>query len=131
AVDGRGRARAQAGAGDSKVSIIGVSGRDSAPSFCHYNDGALSLVYMSVVMNSVPSLVSERGIMPTSWCQSEELCPIIGVRATNRRPSLVSVEGIARPIIGVSGKNRARDHWCQCGEEQHPIIGVSGRIAPH
>ncbi|CAI9540070.1 unnamed protein product [Staurois parvus] len=33
AVDGRGRERAQAGAGVSKVSIIGVSGRDSAPSF--------------------------------------------------------------------------------------------------
>ncbi|CAI9575438.1 unnamed protein product, partial [Staurois parvus] len=31
--DRRGRERAQAGAGVSKVSIIGVSGRDSAPSF--------------------------------------------------------------------------------------------------
>ncbi|CAI9576976.1 unnamed protein product [Staurois parvus] len=32
AVDGRRRERAQAGAGVSKVSIIGVSGRNSAPS---------------------------------------------------------------------------------------------------
>ncbi|CAI9550136.1 unnamed protein product [Staurois parvus] len=32
AVDGRGRERAQAGEGVRKVSIIGVSGRNSAPS---------------------------------------------------------------------------------------------------
>ncbi|CAI9563102.1 unnamed protein product, partial [Staurois parvus] len=34
-----------------------------------------------------PSLVSEQGIVPHHWCQSEESCPIIGVRVKNHAPS--------------------------------------------
>ncbi|CAI9559297.1 unnamed protein product, partial [Staurois parvus] len=41
--------------------------------------------------NSAPSLVSVEGIVPHHWCQWEEQCPIIGVSERNSAPSLVSV----------------------------------------
>ncbi|CAI9554049.1 unnamed protein product [Staurois parvus] len=50
--------------------------------------------------DGAPSLVS-RGIVPHHWCQSNELCPIIGVSGKNRAPSLVSVGGVVP------------HHWCQ------------------
>ncbi|CAI9603865.1 unnamed protein product, partial [Staurois parvus] len=66
-------------------------------------------------------------------------CPIIGVRARNRAPSLVSVGGIAPhhwTSLVFSGRNSVPSlvsvggivphHWCQ-SEESCPIIGVSGR----
>ncbi|CAI9604773.1 unnamed protein product, partial [Staurois parvus] len=41
--------------------------------------------------NSAPSLVSVGGIVPHHWCQWEESCPIISVSGRNSAPSLVSV----------------------------------------
>ncbi|CAI9587843.1 unnamed protein product, partial [Staurois parvus] len=100
-------------------SIIGVSGR-----------------------NSAPSLVSVEGIAPHHWCQTEEKCPIIGVSWWNSITSLVSVGAIAShhwcqgrnsitSLVSVGGI--ASHHWCQW-EEFLPcswykwclIHGVSG-----
>ncbi|CAI9544630.1 unnamed protein product, partial [Staurois parvus] len=45
--------------------------------------------------NSAPSLVSVGGIVPHHWYQWEEQCPIVGVSGRgNSAPSLVSVGGI-------------------------------------
>ncbi|CAI9595380.1 unnamed protein product, partial [Staurois parvus] len=44
--------------------------------------------------NSAPSLVLVGGIVPHHWCQWEEKCPNIGISGRNSAPSLVSVGGI-------------------------------------
>ncbi|CAI9613524.1 unnamed protein product, partial [Staurois parvus] len=44
--------------------------------------------------NSAPSLVSVGGIAPHHWCQGRNSAPIIGVSGGNSAPSLVSVGGI-------------------------------------
>ncbi|CAI9569529.1 unnamed protein product, partial [Staurois parvus] len=44
--------------------------------------------------NSAPSLVSVAGIVPHHWYQWEESCPIIGISGRNSAPSLALVAGI-------------------------------------
>ncbi|CAI9549241.1 unnamed protein product, partial [Staurois parvus] len=44
--------------------------------------------------NSAPSLVTVGGIVPHHWCQREELYPIIGVSRRNSAPSLYQWEEI-------------------------------------
>ncbi|CAI9608823.1 unnamed protein product, partial [Staurois parvus] len=41
--------------------------------------------------NSAPSLVPVGGIVPHHWCQWKESCPIIGVNEKKRATLLVSV----------------------------------------
>ncbi|CAI9583481.1 unnamed protein product, partial [Staurois parvus] len=71
------------------ASVIGVSGRNSAPSlvslWCQWEESC-PIIGVSG-RNSVPSLVSVGGIVPHHWCQSEESCPIIGVSGRNSTPS--------------------------------------------
>ncbi|CAI9563490.1 unnamed protein product, partial [Staurois parvus] len=76
--------------------------------------------------NSAPSLVSVGGIVPHHWYQWEEIVPqsLVSVGG-NSAPSLVSVGGIV-PIIGISGRNSAPSlvsvggivphHWYQWEE---------------
>ncbi|CAI9601711.1 unnamed protein product [Staurois parvus] len=53
--------------------------------------------------NSAPSLVSVGGMVPHHWCQWKEWCPIIGVSGKNN----IGVSGRNSVIIGVSGRNSA------------------------
>ncbi|CAI9593165.1 unnamed protein product [Staurois parvus] len=75
AVDGRGREGAQAVAGVSKVSIIGVSRRNSAPSlvslWCQCGRNSAHH-WCQCGSNSTPSLFSVGGLVPHCWCQWEE-----------------------------------------------------------
>ncbi|CAI9557674.1 unnamed protein product [Staurois parvus] len=83
--------------------IIGVSGRNSAPSLVPV--GRIGpIISVSGGRNSAPLLVSVGRNVPHHWCQWEETCPIIGVSGRNSAPSLVSVGRIVP------------HHWCQWEE---------------
>ncbi|CAI9572791.1 unnamed protein product, partial [Staurois parvus] len=95
--------------------IIGISGRNSAPSLVSLGGIA---PHHWCQWNSAPSLVSVGGIVSHHWCQwgggivPHRWCQWGG---RNSIPSLVSVGGGIVP-----------HHWCQ-GQEKCPIVGVSGR----
>ncbi|CAI9536330.1 unnamed protein product, partial [Staurois parvus] len=77
---GRGRERAQAGAGVSKVSIIGVSGRNSAQSLCKVwwrGDYGVGLFFKGWTW-------------PPSSSEGVSKVSIIGVSGRDSAPSFVS-----------------------------------------
>ncbi|PIO40121.1 hypothetical protein AB205_0101340 [Aquarana catesbeiana] len=78
--------------GEEQCPIIGISGRNSAPSLVSV--GGTAPYHWCQWRNNALPLVSVGGIVLHHWYQWEELCPIIGVSGRNTVPSLVSVGGI-------------------------------------
>ncbi|CAI9615577.1 unnamed protein product, partial [Staurois parvus] len=85
--------------GEEWCPIIGVSGRNGAPSLVSAEEWCP--VIGASGRNGAPSLVPAGGMVPRHWCQREEWCPVIGVSGRNGAPSLVSLGGIVP------------HHWCQ------------------
>ncbi|CAI9563499.1 unnamed protein product, partial [Staurois parvus] len=79
-------------------SIIGISGR-----------------------NCAPSLVSVGGIAPHHWYQWQELRPIIGVSGENSAPSLVSVGRTVPHRWCQWGRNSASS-LVSCGRNSAPSL---------